>query len=291
MSSPREPEDLLEEIDRLWAGEQYPEALEVGLEYVKTWPSDPVAWHRLAVLHVGIARISPTVDHLGEALECLRQAIELNPRLMEPRELRANLLMALSHQSASPLVQSLGRDKVLELTLADFLLLERDFPENSEKLDLWRLESARAAFLLQRNMPLGKADFADTVELFSRTNVDLYDAGDWFFRGLATLEVARPDDDPTHLRTAAACFLRAIEEESFLLEGRYFAADALLLLDAPTEEEFRHAALLVQELEKTPKRDFVIDVLKKRLELRSKLTGRPIPDFSDVIQKDDPEAP
>ncbi|MCC5877430.1 MAG: hypothetical protein JJU11_14515 [Candidatus Sumerlaeia bacterium] len=290
MSSQRDPEDLLRKIDELWSDDKYHEALQLGHQFVDRFPKDPAGWHRLAILHVGIARLGPDGDHLGEALSCLRHSIELDPRLLEPRELRANLLMAMVHQPESPFTQAMGKDQVLEMTMAEFLLLERDFPDEEEgRLDQWRLESARAAFLLQRNRKLGTADFSDTIELYNRTNPEIYDAGDWFFRGLATLEATRPDEDPELLRTAAACFLRALEEESFLLEGRYFAADALLLLDEPTDEEFQHAALLIQELEKAPSRDFIIDVLKRRLELRAQLTDRSIPDFSDMVGDDPSE--
>lgn len=280
MPFPEDRDELLQRIEMLWSEEDYEGALAAGEAFTERWPDDAEGWHRRAVLHVGVARLGPGEDHLGSALECLNRCIDIDGALLEPRELRANLLVALGHQPAAPFTNAAGRDTVFEMAVSEFLRLEREFPgADEELLGTWRVEAARAAFLAQRGKPMEEADFAMVAGLYARADQELHDAGDWFFRGMATLEAARGREDPRQLRVAAACFLRALEEQSFLLEGRYFAADALLLLSEPTEEEFDHAALLVHELAQAPQRDFMIDALRKRLELRAELLGRTIPDF------------
>lgn len=256
--------ERLESIDRLAEAENFADAIDMAEELSAEFPSEAALREKVAVLRIHYAAKGPPEEQLGPALEALDRAVELDPGRLNAREVRANLTFLLAHQINDP--------RFFQRALRDFLELERLAPTASaERLSRWRLEAARAAFLAAKNSPRDGADYQLAMNLYSRVDHERMEPSDWFFRGLATLETARPTDDPQRLRLAAACFLRTIEEGSMELEGRYFAADALLSLETPTREEFRQASHLVEELEKAPSRDFLIDALRERLKLRGRM--------------------
>ena len=219
---------------------------------------------RLGLLQVHLAATAAGDAGLPEALEHLARALSIDPTRRLAREVRANLLVLMSHR--------LEDNELMAFAMRDFLQLEATQPNATpEQLGRWRLEAARAAFLSLRNKGEERPDYSLALELFGRVEDAQHEASDWFFRGIAALESGRPTDDPAKFRLAAACFLRAVEEGGFEREARYFAADALLSLEAPTQEEFRQAEFLVGELDAFPQRDFLIDALGERLALRRRL--------------------
>lgn len=219
---------------------------------------------RLGLLQVHLAATAEGDAGLPMALENLARALAIDPTRRLAREVRANLLVLMSHR--------LEDNELMAFAMRDFLQLEATQPDaTAEQLGRWRVEAARAAFLSLRNKGEETPDYTLALELFSRVEDGQHEASDWFFRGIAALESGRPADDPAKFRLAAACFLRAVEEGGLDREARYFAADALLSLEDPSTEEFKQAEFLVGELDAFPQRDFLIDALGERLALRRRL--------------------
>ncbi|CAN5484233.1 hypothetical protein BH09SUM1_BH09SUM1_23200 [soil metagenome] len=263
-------------MEELWALGDFSGAFALGNQLANRDPADDALRERLALMHVEYARVEPGEDQIRPALSRLNEALTINPSRIDSLEVRAHLYMLLGHQTT----EAVGEADAARLTffkqaLADFLRLLELSPEGqpADRMDRWRLEAARASFLIYKNGPAELGDPRLATQLYSLANTDLYDPADWFFRGLANLELAQAEQNADKYRVAGACFLRSIEEDAFVAEGRYFAADAFLSLDVPTDEEFRHAAQLVQELEATGQ-DVLIPALKERLLLRARLLGK-----------------
>ena len=264
--------ELLGALDDLWAEGAHDEAIAAALRLTEAEPDVPAVHEKLAILRIHYAALSPPEDQLSPALQSLTRALELDPARTTAREIRANLFFLFAHQ--------LNQSAYFQHALRDFLELEKNAPPDVSPVSLprWRIEGPRAAFLASRNAAAGEGDYGLVLTLYSRMDQEALEATDWFFRGLAMLESARPADDPEKFRFAAGCFLRAVELNAFEVEGRYFAADAFLSLEAPTGEELRQARRLVEELEQLPQKDFLMDALRERLKLRERLSGNELPD-------------
>ncbi len=263
-------------LEELWSAGEHREAIEMGERMVRQFPDDP-NWHEtLAVLRVHYARHAPPEDdQLGPALRSLDRALELDPKRVSSLEIMANLQILLGHQ--------LEKGLLFSHALRSFLELERIAPDAGEEtLWKWRLEAARAAFLAARHSEDKQPDYELPLTLYSRLDGERYEPTDWFFRGLASLETARQKGEDQELhRQAAACFLRTLETGEFALESTYFAADALISLENPTEQEFKHAVDLVKKLLDSPSRDFLVTSLRRRLALRAELLGKELPPLEE----------
>lgn len=264
--------ELLGALDDLWTEGAHDEAIAAAQRLAEAEPEVSAVHEKLAILRIHYAALSPPEDQLSPALLSLSRALELDPARTTAREIRANLFFLFAHQ--------LNQPAYFQHALRDFLELEKNAPphEPPARLTRWRLEGARAAFLSARNAAPAEGDYGLVLSLYSRMDQEALEATDWFFRGLAMQEAARPADDPEKFRFAAGCFLRAVELNAFEVEGRYFAADAFLSLEAPTQEELRQARRLVEELEQLPQKDFLMDALRERLKLRERLSGNELTD-------------
>lgn len=257
----------IERLAALWSEGRAAESLALAEELSARFPDDAALAERAAIVSVHLARENPGHDYIGPALAHLDRALAIDPDRHSAREVRASLLMLLAHRVAKP--------ELFRKALEDFLRLEKGRPDaDAERVSHWRLEAARAAFLFARNSPADQADYALATNLYSRADAEQFESSDWFFRGLAALEEARRLDDPQTFRLAAGSFQRSFEDSpAFQAEGRYFAADALLSLEKPTEREYVEAKALVSELEAMSNKGMVIDMLKERLALRAQLSG------------------
>jgi len=267
-----QPESPLERMLRLYAEGDLSAAIAAGEASIVDEPGDVELRERVVAMLVEAAQHDPAPEHLARALEHLNHALSIEPARSRCLEIRANVLNLLGYRSGDD--DSMAA-VLYNAALNDFRALLSMEELEEEDREGWRIEAARAAFLAMRHGDPATADYGLVARLYAEADSEGLLPADWFFRGLTHRDLAARLEDPRDRRTAAACFLRAIESGSYPVEGRYFAADELLQLEAPTEQEMAQSTHLIEELESTVAGDsFLLRSLKQRLQLRRDLLGK-----------------
>ncbi|MBI1292556.1 hypothetical protein GC173_15160 [bacterium] len=265
-------ESPIEELDRLYAEGDLRLAIQRGEMHAEAHPDDVELRQRVGLLLVEASQHDPAPDLLFRAVSHLNAVLIREPSRLSCLEVRANVFNLLAFRTSD---DESTASAFYGAASADFQKLIASTDPAHDDREEWHIEAARSSFLSMRHGDPAVADYRVATSYYAAANQESLLPADWFFRGLAHRELAGRSDDPAERRVAAACFLRAIEAESYPVEGRYFAADELLQLETPTDDEFAQASLLVDELDALSAQDgFLLKALKHRLQLRADLLGK-----------------